>query len=193
MHFSLQAIEPVRAREGIDPVTGQLFAAPCLVLPLIEKDIAECVARFAGCSEDTRVVALGKELAPSLEEPVEPPSQSDLEALHPASERDDIGCLDQEVKVVADDDEMDHAKVRPVAARLDRALDDAKGAVPPQRWDTIDDPQRDVKWKARGEPFASPVRHRRPAARPSSTRTPSAQAGRPTRIVQLQLAPSLSK
>jgi len=163
------------------------------VLPLIEKDIAECVARLAGCPEHTRVEALGEELAASLEEPVEPPSQSDLQALHSASERDDIGRLDQEVKVVADDDEMDHAKVRPVAARLDRAMDDAKGAVPPQRRDTIDDPQRDVKWKACGEPFASPVRHRRPAARPSGTRTPSAQAGRPTRIVQLQLAPSLSK
>src|SRR6185436_9403502 len=50
------AVEPVGARERIDPVAGELLAAPRFVLPVVEEDVTERVTRLARGPEDARVI-----------------------------------------------------------------------------------------------------------------------------------------
>ena len=78
------------------------------------------------------MIALVEEPAAPLEEAVQAPGQPDLQPLHPAGERLHAGRLHQEMEVVAEHHEVDNAEVKPVAAGLDGALDDAESPAASQ-------------------------------------------------------------
>ena len=136
-------------------------------------------------------LALGEERPAPPEEPVQAPCQPDLEALHAAGERLHPRCLHQEMQVISDHDEVDDAKIRPMAAGLDGALHDAKRTAAPERGDVGQHAQGDVEREPCGEAVALAVRHSRSAARSPGARTPPAEPGRTPRIVQRELARSI--
>lgn len=142
------AVKPVRARKRVDPVTRKALAALGCMLPVVAEHVAQCVSRLSRCPQDARVVPVIEEGAPSVEEAVEPPSKADLEALHAAGERLGAGGLDDQMDVIANDRELDDAKMDAMCTSLESSLNDPEGAVSPQGRYIGHDPESDVQRKS---------------------------------------------
>ena len=152
-------VEPCRRRAAVEAsnVTN-------VFLPVLE-DIDEARAHLAGRTQGTGMIAVGPDGAPSPERAVDAARDANLERRRSrATARVVVVSFDDQVRVIALDGEVQHAKTRVRRAR-DRAC------APPRT--SVRDAARDVSSRAQGDVHrergamfgARPVLHRGPSVR----------------------------
>jgi len=144
----------------------------------ITQHVGDSGAGLARAAKEVRVVAVGKDLAAPLHDPVEPPGHPHGKPLHPASETDLVNCLDDEMQVIALHREVDEPEAAPLPPTRKGATEGPEAPAAAQIPDLGPDAQGDMHRKPRRQLLARVVRHARArlATRMSARASPAAQA-----------------